>query len=94
MWIGESGISNPNYFNKLSYQQNSIERVCNQVAAETLIPKEEFLSYWEDKNELKDNLELLAKKYRISEFVVLRRAYDNKKLNETDYYEFYQILIA
>lgn len=94
LWIGKSGISNPNYFNKLSHQQNPIERVCNKVAAETLLPKEEFLSYWEDRNELKDNLELLAKKYRVSEFVVLRRAYDNNKLNETDYYEFYQRLIA
>ncbi len=94
LWIGKSGISNPNYFNKLSHQQNSIEIVCNKVAAETVLPKEEFLSYWEDRNELKDNLELLAKKYRISAFVVLRRAYDNNKLNETDYYEFYQRLIA
>lgn len=94
LWIGESGISNPNYFNQLSYQQNSIERLCNQVAAETLLPKEEFLSYWEDRDELKDNLELLAKKYRVSEFVVLRRAYDNNKLDEHDYYEYYQRLIV
>ncbi len=92
LWIGESGISNPNYFNEISYQKNTIERVCNQVAAETLLPNEEFLSYWEDSNKLSANLEMLARKYRISEFVVLRVAYDNNKLNKAEYYEYYKTL--
>lgn len=94
LWMGQTGISNPDYLNQLSAPQNIIERVANQVAAETLLPADEFLCFWDTRKEKQANIEALAQRYRISRFVVLRRAFDNDKLSEAEYYEYYQSLIA
>jgi len=94
LWIGESGISNPEYGKRSSQQQHIIDRFCDQVAAETLLPKQDFLSHWQDNKTLKDNLQALAARYRVSELVVLRRAYENDKLDTDDYYTQYQELLA
>jgi len=94
LWMGQTGISNPDYLNQLSAPQNIIERVANQVAAETLLPADEFLYFWDARKEKQDNIEALAQRYRISRFVILRRAFDNDKLSEAEYYEYYQSLVA
>ncbi len=94
LWMGQTGVSNPDYFNKLSDPQNRIEKMANQVAAETLLPAEELLDCWNNYKEVKENIEEIARKYRVSVFVVLRRAFDNNKVQETEYYDYYQELIA
>ncbi len=94
LWIGESGISNPDYKKRSSQQQHLIDRFCDQVAAETLVPKQDFLSRWQDNKTLNDNLQALAAQYRVSSFVVLRRAYENGKLTTEDYDAHYQELLA
>ena len=92
--IGQSGISNPDYAKRSSQQQHAIDRFCDQVAAETLVPNQDFLSRWQDNRTLEDNLKMLAAKYRVSEFVILRRAYENDKLNTRDYKINYWALMA
>ena len=94
LWIGESGISNPDYRKRSSQQQHIIDRFCDQVAAETLLPKKDFLSHWQNNKTLKDNLQALAVRYRVSEFVVLRRVYEREKLTADDYHTQYQELLA
>lgn len=94
LWIGESGISNPDYEKRSSQQQHLIDRFCDRVAAETLLPNQDFLSRWQDSRTLKDNLQMLAVQYRVSEFVVLRRAYENEKLSASDYQIHYGALLA
>ena len=46
LWIGKSGISNPNPKKRSTDENNTIERFCNQVAAELLVPHAEFLKRW------------------------------------------------
>lgn len=94
LWIGESGISNLDYRRRSSQQQNRIDRLCDQVAAETLVPGEEFLARWLDRNTVQQNLDALATRYRVSQFVVLRRAYENDKLTNDEYRAYYDELQA
>jgi len=94
LWIGESGISNLDYRRPSSQQQNRIDRLCDQVAAETLVPGEDFLARWLDRNTVQQNLEALATRYRVSQFVVLRRAYENDKLTNDEYRAYYDELQA
>ena len=94
LWMGQTGVSNPDYLNQLSAPLNIIERIANQVAAETLLPSDEFLNAWDNQQEKQDNIETLARSYRISQFVVLRRAFDNEKLSEAEYYEYYNSLVG
>lgn len=82
LWIGKSGISNPEYRGRASAQNNAIERVCDSIAAEILVPGEEFLLRWLDykKTPIDNALQELAAHYRVSAFVILRRLYELDKI--------------
>jgi Zn-dependent peptidase ImmA (M78 family) len=80
LWIGQSGISNPDYMLRSKEQRHRIDQVCDSIAAEVLIPSVDFLLRWDDSYELDDNLDRIARKYRVSTFVVLRRAYEFGKI--------------
>ena len=90
LWIGESGISNPMLGKKKTGNHSQrIETFCNKVAAELLVPESHFLSDWIDSLSVKDNLDLLPKKYRVSQLVIARRAYDLDLLSYEEFQEFY-----
>ena len=94
LWIGESGISNPDHMRRASQQINEIDRLCDQVAAETLLPNDDFLSQWQEEGSVERSLQTLAARYRVSRFVVLRRAYENDKVTFDDYRTYYEELVT
>lgn len=94
LWLGESGISNPDHMRRPSQQLNEIDRLCDQVAAETLLPSRDFQLRWRDWRSIETNLQTLATRFRVSQFVVLRRAYENGKVMFEDYRAYYQELVA
>ncbi len=83
LWIGQSGVSNPNYMLRANQQQNEIDRLCDSIAAEVLVPSDDFIMRWNDFSNLDENIDNLAVQYRVSGFVILRRAYTLGKI-ETD----------
>jgi Zn-dependent peptidase ImmA (M78 family)/DNA-binding XRE family transcriptional regulator len=85
LWLGQSGISNLDYRRPSWQQEHDVDRLCDQVAAEMLLPSKEFLARWRDDRDIQENLEDLARQYRVSEFVVLRTAYENGKIGGRDY---------
>ena len=46
LWIGEGGVSNPDYALPPDEQGNDVERLSNRVAAETLVPSADFPARW------------------------------------------------
>ena len=85
LWIAESGVSNPNYRRKSAEQPNNIERVCDQVAAEVLVPAERFIALWDAGLDLEANLVRLASVFRVSRFVLLRRAFELERIDAQSY---------
>ncbi len=85
IWLGESGISNPDFAVKSSAQRNKVERFCNAVAVEVLVPEKRFLSMWNERDGIDDNLARLATYFRVSTFVVLRRAFESDLISEKEY---------
>jgi Zn-dependent peptidase ImmA (M78 family)/DNA-binding XRE family transcriptional regulator len=75
LWVGQSGVSNPDYTLRANQQNNAIDRLCDSIAADVLVPSEDFLLRWESFDSIDDNIERLSIKYRVSAFVILRRAY-------------------
>lgn len=67
VWLGESGVSD-----LAAPAAKGIERVCNQVAAEVLVPKLEFLAQWR----VQKDLGQIARLFRVSRLVIARRALD------------------
>ncbi|MBI2909640.1 MAG: ImmA/IrrE family metallo-endopeptidase [Chloroflexi bacterium] len=80
IWMGESGISDPDYGLRSFGQQNAVESQCNTVAAEVLVPKTDFAMRWDDFKDVDHNLRTLSAHYRVSRFVILRRSYEVGKI--------------
>lgn len=81
IWLGESGVSDMSASNDISAK--GIEALCNQVAAEVLTPREEFLSIWKDRGP--ERISEIAKHFMVSRLVVARRALDFRFIEKSTY---------
>jgi Zn-dependent peptidase ImmA (M78 family)/DNA-binding XRE family transcriptional regulator len=77
LWSGTSGISNPSIIERAGASE--VERFCNRVAAEVLVPSKSFLHQWDiqGKQDLLEKAQDLAKTFRVSVFVILIRALEH-----------------
>jgi Zn-dependent peptidase ImmA (M78 family)/transcriptional regulator with XRE-family HTH domain len=73
VWLGESAISDTDL---ASSTTNEVERWCNQVAAEFLVPLDKIRGVSADEVLREGELERLARKFKVSTLVILRRIYD------------------
>jgi Zn-dependent peptidase ImmA (M78 family) len=88
IWIGQSGISNPDQIDSPHKDPNApmgvqfVENFCNAVATDTLVPEDEFLAVYTSAREYHD----LAKHFWVSPFVILRRALELKKISTETFF--------
>jgi Zn-dependent peptidase ImmA (M78 family) len=75
IWLGEAGISNLQVID-VNNNQDQIEAWCNKVAAELLVPLDHLGSEFNPNTNFSDELNRLAKMYKVSTLVILRRLYD------------------
>jgi Zn-dependent peptidase ImmA (M78 family) len=87
IWIGQSGVSNLDYKVRAGQQASPIDRFCDQVAAEVLVPLRDFIVAWSKQDDIDTNLWRLARRYRVSELVILRRALETDLIDEWEYRE-------
>lgn len=73
IWLGQSAISDADLATTTTHE---VERWCNQVAAEFLLPLALIRGTSVDEVLSKGGLDQLARKYKVSTLVVLRRIYD------------------
>ena len=94
IWTGQGGLSNPDYSLRSEWEDNEMEQFCNRVAAETLVPGEDFRSSWSpDLSFLSDQLRDLSRHYKVSAMVILRQAYDFDLVPTSTYRESYSELV-
>ncbi len=70
-----------------STRSNAIERWCNEVAAELLVPMEEFRASFDASGDLREQLQPLAQQFRVSTQVILGRAREIGALTWDRYFE-------
>jgi Zn-dependent peptidase ImmA (M78 family) len=85
LWIGKSGISNPDPKKRSTDEVNDVERFCNRVAAELLVPHSEFLRRWRDNEPVESNVQRLVHHFRVSTHVILRQAFEQDKIDRGEY---------
>ena len=89
LWLGESGVSNPDY-RKWSHEQvNPVERNCDNIAAETLVPRDTFLTGWNQRASTEQNVRALTRFFKVSQVVALRRAFDLEQISSEEFSDFY-----
>ena len=71
LWLGETALSD---LDPQSTRSNTVECWCNQVAAELLVPMDEFVTAFAARSDLRAQLAPLAEHFRVSTQVILGRA--------------------
>lgn len=70
LWLGSTALSDVEPTSARNFDE---ERWCNQVAADLLVPMEEFESAFDHAGELRSQLHPLAERFRVSTQVILGR---------------------
>lgn len=90
IWLGQSGISNP----KLGHKNPThvdVESFCNEIAAEVLLPENLLLLDWDRQDSIQNNFNYISYKYKVSQLVVGRRAYDLNLVSYEEYKNLYRL---
>jgi len=82
IWIGESAGFD---FKNMLPANDPIELLCDQVAAEFLVPKDYLLSKWDEEK----HFTKLNRIFKVSPIVVARRALDLKLISKKQFFNFY-----
>ena len=82
VWLGVSGVSNL----EATYAPNHrVERFCNRVAAELLVPTVELRAEWHTARTQPRPLAGLAQRFKVSSLVLLRRLRDLRFISQTQF---------
>ncbi|MEZ5230485.1 MAG: ImmA/IrrE family metallo-endopeptidase [Acidimicrobiales bacterium] len=82
LWLGETALSD---LDPQSIRSNAVERWCNQVAAEFLVPMAEFRQRFDALADLRAQLRPLADHFRVSSQVILGRIREAGALTWDEY---------
>ena len=85
--LGQSGVSNAQAATTRS--SHSIERWCNQVAAELLVPSHAISETFNPRAALTDEIRRLARFFKVSRLVILRRIHDIEGLSREQFRQAY-----
>lgn len=87
IWLGQSALSDSQALRLPGHQ---VERWCNQVAAEVLVPIEAVSREYRKTADLNVETQRLARLFKVSTLVVLRRIRDSKGLKKDAFQSAYQ----
>ncbi len=82
LWLGETALSD---LDPTSVRSNAVERWCNEVAAELLVPMDEFAAQFNPTAEIQSQLQPLAEHFRVSSQVILGRIREAGELTWDEY---------
>ncbi|WP_298485134.1 ImmA/IrrE family metallo-endopeptidase [uncultured Maribacter sp.] len=87
IWLGESaGFDNK----QMLPADDPIEKFCDKVAAEFLVPEIFFKEKWNSTQ----NIKYLSRVFKVSPIVIARRALDLKLMSRTSFFQFYNDYIS
>jgi Zn-dependent peptidase ImmA (M78 family) len=91
IWLGQSALSDAE---PVVVSDRADERWCNQVAAELLVPLDRMKQEYDAAAELLTEVSRLAKLFKVSTLVILRRIYDADGLTRQEFREAYAAEVA
>ena len=91
IWLGQTALSDSQ---PAEAPAPAVERWCNRMAAELLVPLETFRAEYDRRAELGTELDRLAKRFKVSTLVILRRIHDAGGLRGDTYWRAYNEELA
>lgn len=86
IWLNEPGLSG---FNLGDPGEIDIEIWCDQVAAELLVPSQEFREHWRSSRPKSQSFKTLSGVFKVSPLVIARRAKDLEYITLDEFFDFY-----
>lgn len=87
VWLGASAVFD---LRELQPANHEIERVCNRIAAEFLLPGRDIGESWKVIKDDPDRISQVARQFKVSEMVAARRLLDVGFISRRDFFEFYR----
>jgi Zn-dependent peptidase ImmA (M78 family) len=87
VWVGKPGLFN---LEKLEAHNDDVEQFCNRVAAEFLLPQENFRQTWATTGTVAERCTAIAKLFKVSPLVVGRRAFELDLITSRSFFQFYR----
>lgn len=87
LWLGQSALSDADV---PIAQGNRVERWCNQVAAELLVPMAVFEAAMVRGEDIDASLRRLARQFKVSTLVILRRLLDARRMPTDEFWQRYR----
>jgi len=87
VWLGESGVTDSL---TLGGQVNDVERWCDAVAAELLVPMADFRNQFDRRQTPMAQLQALVRRYKVSTLVILRRILDLGAISQDDFWKLFR----
>lgn len=87
VWLGATGVSNTQA-GEVPEQQT--EAWCNQIAAELLMPLAELQAVHQRNAPIQEEIQRLAREFKVSTLVALRRLFDAGYINRADLWQHYR----
>lgn len=87
LWLGQSALSDATV---ASISHHAVEQWCNRVAAEVLAPLESFNRDYSRNTDVHAEMQRLARVYKVSTLVILRRMHDAGGLTRDRFWALYQ----
>jgi Zn-dependent peptidase ImmA (M78 family) len=87
VWLGTDGVFN---LENLMPASNEVERFCNRVAAEFLIPAYKLTERWDEARATEKPFHTIARWFKVSPVVAARRALDLKFITKPEFFQFYE----
>ncbi len=87
LWVGQDAVFNLAY---LEPAEALVERFCNRVAAEFLIPEQEMRAAWAEDGDSPDPYDAIARRFKVSGLVAARRALDLGLISRDAFALFYE----
>jgi Zn-dependent peptidase ImmA (M78 family) len=91
IWLGQSALSDAQV---ALLPDHEVERWCNQVAAELLVPLDLLRAEYDRRAELRHETDRLARRFKVSTLVILRRIHDAGGLTRDAYWTAYDEELA
>ena len=89
LWLGADGVSDLDPLKLQPVQQAPVERFCNRVAAEFVVPEQELRERWGEARQQAEPYQYLARCFKVSPIVTARRALDAGLIARDAFFDFY-----
>ncbi|MBA4029387.1 MAG: DNA-binding protein [Planctomyces sp.] len=87
VWFGQDGVFN---LDQLRPASTAIEKICNEIAAQFLVPEKLLRTHWNEQSATRDGIRSLASMFKVSPLVIARRGLDLGLLSRDDFSSFYE----